>query len=42
MTWGNQNTEEEAAAQMNLAWEAGVNLMDTAEIYPVPVSEEKH
>jgi aryl-alcohol dehydrogenase-like predicted oxidoreductase len=42
MTWGNQNTEEEAAAQMNLAWEAGVNFMDTAEIYPVPVSEEKH
>merc|ERR1719446_879669 len=41
MTWGNQNTDEEAAAQLNLAWECGVNFLDTAEIYPVPVNEEK-
>lgn len=39
MTWGNQNTDEEAAAQLNLAWDMGVNFLDTAEIYPVPVSE---
>ena len=41
MTWGNQNTDEEAVAQLNLAWELGVNFLDTAEIYPVPVEQEK-
>eukprot|EP00316_Scyphosphaera_apsteinii_P023831 CAMPEP_0119314280 /NCGR_PEP_ID=MMETSP1333-20130426/32292_1 /TAXON_ID=418940 /ORGANISM="Scyphosphaera apsteinii, Strain RCC1455" /LENGTH=336 /DNA_ID=CAMNT_0007319361 /DNA_START=217 /DNA_END=1227 /DNA_ORIENTATION=- len=41
MTWGNQNTDSEAAAQLNAAWELGVNFLDTAECYPVPVSEEK-
>merc|ERR1719440_117011 len=39
MTWGNQNTDEEAAAQLNLAWDRGVNFLDTSEIYPVPVSQ---
>ena len=37
MTWGNQNTDAEAAGQLNLAWERGVNFLDTAECYPVPV-----
>jgi len=41
MTWGNQNTDEEAAEQLNLAWDRGCNFLDTAEIYPVPVSSEK-
>merc|ERR1712087_667141 len=41
MTWGNQNTDEEAAAQLNLAWDSGVNFLDTAEIYPVPVDKDK-
>ena len=41
MTWGCQNTDEEAAAQLDLAWDMGVNFLDTAEIYPVPVAEEK-
>lgn len=41
MTWGCQNTDEEAAAQLNRAWERGCNFLDTAEIYPVPVSEER-
>lgn len=41
MTWGNQNTDEEAAAQLNIAWDRGVNFLDTAEIYPVPVSQER-
>jgi len=41
MTWGCQNTDEEAAAQMNCAWDMGVNFLDTAEIYPVPVEEAK-
>jgi len=41
MTWGSQNTDEEAAAQLEKAWDMGVNFLDTAEIYPVPVEEAK-
>merc|ERR1719440_262692 len=41
MTWGNQNTDAEAAAQLDHAWDRGVNILDTAEIYPVPVAEAK-
>ncbi|MCO4821013.1 MAG: aldo/keto reductase [Flavobacteriaceae bacterium] len=40
MTWGNQNTEEEAHAQMDMAFEKGVNFFDTAELYPVPATAE--
>ncbi|KAF8062037.1 tas [Scenedesmus sp. PABB004] len=36
MTWGKQNTEAEAHEQLNHAFDAGINFMDTAEIYPVP------
>ncbi len=36
MTWGEQNTLQEACAQLDMATEAGVNFIDTAEIYPVP------
>ncbi len=36
MTFGEQNTEAEAHAQLDRALEAGVNLIDTAEMYPVP------
>ena len=38
MTWGNQNTQEEAFEQMNYALEQGVNFFDTAELYPVPAT----
>ena len=34
MTWGTQNTEQEAHDQIDLAMEHGVNLIDTAEMYP--------
>lgn len=34
MTWGSQNTPEEAFAQIDYALERGVNLLDTAEMYP--------
>lgn len=34
MTWGTQNTEAEAHAQMDYALENGVNFFDTAELYP--------
>jgi len=40
MTWGEQNTEEEAHAQLDLAVSRGVNFIDTAELYPVPSKRE--
>ncbi|MGB8273898.1 MAG: aldo/keto reductase, partial [Alphaproteobacteria bacterium] len=40
MTWGEQNSEAEAHAQLDAASAAGVNFVDTAEIYPIPVSAE--
>ncbi|ESX82330.1 aldo/keto reductase [Mesorhizobium sp. M0923] len=41
MTWGRQNTEAEAHAQLDRAVERGVNFIDTAEVYPVnPVRED--
>ena len=36
MTWGEQNTEAEAHAQLHYAIAQGVNFIDTAEMYPVP------
>jgi aryl-alcohol dehydrogenase-like predicted oxidoreductase len=36
MTWGEQNTEAEAHAQLDCAVAHGVNFIDTAEMYPVP------
>ena len=35
MTFGEQNTEVEAHAQLNYALERGINFIDTAEMYPV-------
>ncbi|MGB0721972.1 MAG: NADP(H)-dependent aldo-keto reductase [Gammaproteobacteria bacterium] len=40
MTWGQQNTEDEAHSQMDLAVERGINFMDTAELYAVPAKAE--
>ena len=40
MTWGQQNTEAEGHAQMDLAFERGVNFLDTAELYPIPPKAE--
>lgn len=41
MTWGNQNSEAEGHAQMDMALDHGVNFWDTAEMYPVnPVKAE--
>ena len=40
MTWGNQNTESQGHAQMDAAFEKGVNFFDTAELYPVPAVAE--
>ena len=40
MTFGQQNTEEEGHAQLDLAVDRGVNFFDTAEMYPVPPRAE--
>jgi aryl-alcohol dehydrogenase-like predicted oxidoreductase len=36
MTYGEQNSEKEAHAQLDYAIEQGVNFIDTAELYPIP------
>lgn len=42
MTWGEQNTQEEAHEQLDMALEYGVNFIDTAEMYPVPGRKETY
>ena len=32
MTWGGQNTPEEASGQLSFAFDCGVNFVDTAEV----------
>lgn len=36
MTWGEQNSQDEGFAQMDLAVDRGINFFDTAEMYAVP------
>ena len=40
MTWGEQNTESQAHAQLDYATSQGVNFIDAAEMYPVPPKPE--
>lgn len=40
MTWGEQNTQAEAFAQLDYAIGNGINFIDTAEMYPVPPKPE--
>ena len=40
MTFGEQNTEQEAHQQLNYAVDQGINFIDVAEMYPVPPREE--
>eukprot|EP00878_Enallax_costatus_P016339 GHUV01017139.1.p1 GENE.GHUV01017139.1~~GHUV01017139.1.p1 ORF type:complete len:186 (+),score=45.32 GHUV01017139.1:204-761(+) len=42
MTFGEQNSEEEAFAIMDYALSKGVNFFDTAELYPIPPSKENN
>ena len=42
MTWGEQNSEQDAFAQIARAKAAGINFMDTAEMYPVPPRAETY
>ena len=40
MTFGEQNSEADGHAQMDYAFERGINIFDAAEIYPVPPKPE--
>ncbi len=42
MTWGQQNTQADADAQLAMALDAGVNFIDTAEMYAVPPKPETY
>jgi len=40
MTFGQQNTEADGHAQMDMALDRGINLIDTAELYAIPAKRE--
>uniref|UniRef100_A0A3Q7GTU4 NADP-dependent oxidoreductase domain-containing protein n=1 Tax=Solanum lycopersicum TaxID=4081 RepID=A0A3Q7GTU4_SOLLC len=40
MTFGEQNTEKEAHEILSYAFDQGINIIDTAEAYPVPMRKE--
>lgn len=40
MTFGEQNSEQDAHQQLDLAFEQGINFIDTAEMYPVPLNRK--
>ena len=40
MTYGKQNTQQDASSQLDYAVERGINFIDTAEMYPVPPETE--
>ncbi|KAF7837465.1 Protein tas [Senna tora] len=40
MTFGEQNTEKEAHEMLSYALERGINALDTAEAYPIPMKKE--
>ena len=42
MTWGEQNTQNEAFEQMEYSLDNGVNFWDTAELYAVPPKAETY
>ena len=40
MTWGEQNSQKDAFEQMDYAIDRGINFLDTAELYAVPMKAE--
>ena len=42
MTWGEQNSEQEAHQQLDFVLDKGLNFIDTAEMYPVPPRAETY
>jgi len=42
MTFGEQNTQDEAHQQLDMAFEFGINFIDTAELYPIPPNSKSY
>ncbi len=42
MTWGTQNTQQDADQQLAYALEQGINFIDTAEMYSVPPTAQSY
>ena len=42
MTWGLQNTQQQADQQIEYALSQGINFVDTAEMYAVPPSPDTY
>ncbi len=42
MTWGIQNTQQDADEQIEYALDKGINFIDTAEMYPIPPNAETY
>ena len=42
MTWGRQNDERQAHAQLDHALGCGINFIDTAEMYPIPPERDTY
>ena len=42
MTWGLQNNQSDADAQLDYAQQQGINFIDTAEMYAVPPTKETY
>ncbi len=42
MTWGTQNTQQDADEQIAFALDKGINFMDTAEMYSIPPTPESY
>ena len=42
MTWGLQNNQSDANAQLDYALSQGINFIDTAEMYAIPPSEDTY
>ncbi|KAJ4833002.1 hypothetical protein Tsubulata_001679 [Turnera subulata] len=40
MTFGEQNTEKEAHEMLSYSFDHGINILDTAEAYPIPMKKE--
>ncbi|KAI5649570.1 hypothetical protein M9H77_35575 [Catharanthus roseus] len=40
MTFGGQNTEKEAHEILSYAFDQGINILDTAEMYPIPINKD--
>ena len=41
MTWGSQNSQEDANRQINISLDHGINFLDTAEMYPATPRSSK-